>query len=124
MYYRYEAKLNPDYFCEGASEKYYDEIGHDWVGIFRVLPPWETEKFYTLYIPRWYDDHPDVKTKAWFTEAGIRRFGSQMQKSINDGLRCRFNYGQSQAAYQIRVVTTNRLKNIIIREKYQIIQKI
>lgn len=102
MYYRYEARYN----------------GGNWQGIFQALNPSERRSWHNLSSPKWYDLHPEVESKAWFTQHGYEKWKKKMEETIEN-----FHNGYT-VGWEFRLITKENLGQIAFRGKTQIIELI
>ena len=105
MYYRYEAKHEA-------------RTGAEWVGIFQTFYPSECRKWYCLTVPKWYEEHPHAKSKAWFTEHGYEKWKTKMEDMISN-----FHYG-AKNGWEFRLVTADFLDDIVMSGKTQVIERV
>lgn len=108
MYYRYEAKI--------LHERRFSQEPGEWVGIFQIFDPDQRRKWYCLHEPKYYEENPDVETKAWFTQHGYDKYHAKM----NDML----SIYKDNPDIEIRIVTAETLDNIVMLGKTQCIQRI
>lgn len=107
MYYRYEAR------CTKGNDE-----DKKWQGIFQCFGPDERRKWYCLHVPKWYEQNPDIKSQAWFTQHGYEKWHEKMEKTIEDFLLWRSN------GWEIRLLQTENLNNIVSKGKTQCIIRI
>lgn len=105
MFYRYEVK-HPD------------KTGDKWVGIFQAFNGYERRQWACLTNPVWYNTHPNVNSKAWFTEHGYMKWKNKMDEMIKN-----FHFGNCEN-WEFRIITSESLENIVVSGKTQIIQTI
>lgn len=103
MYFRYEAK-HPT------------ATNNKWVGIFQVFNPDERRQWSCLREPKWYQNNPQVNSKAWFTEHGYFKWKNKMSLMIEN-----FHFGLTDK-WEFRLLKKNKLENIVFTGKTQIIQ--
>lgn len=96
MYYRYEAKNKNGEF----------------VGIFQVFNSFQGRYFNRfLRAPKWYDTHPDVDSKCWFTEEGYQKYRHVIDQMIKETYKI-----------EARLLTAEKLDNLVVNGKIQCIQ--
>jgi hypothetical protein len=76
------------------------------------MNPNERRKWYCLTIPKWYADHPNIKSKAWFTEHGFEKYRFKMLKIIDE---------LEYYGWEVRIQTAETLDNIVMKGKTQVI---
>lgn len=97
------------YFCTMCA-RYYTP-GSEWKN-----DPDQRRKWYCLHEPKYYEENPDVETKAWFTQHGYDKYHAKM----NDML----SIYKDNPDIEIRIVTAETLDNIVMLGKTQCIQRI
>ena len=103
MFYRYEVYL-------GRKE--------GWNGITSIFNPDHSQwmsRFLTS--PKWYDSHPDIDSKCWFTQYGYDKYHKEMEEIIED---CKELYDEHPL--KIRLLKADNLENIVCSYKVQCIQ--
>jgi hypothetical protein len=100
MYYRYEAKIEPD----------------EWIGVFQIFDPDQRRKWYCLREPKYYEKNPDIETKAWFTQHGYEKYHEKMDNMLS--------IYKNDPDIKIRIVTADTLDNIVMLGKTQCIQRV
>ncbi len=100
MYYRYEAKIEPD----------------EWIGVFQIFDPDQRRKWYCLREPKYYEKNPDIETKAWFTQHGYEKYHEKMDNMLS--------IYKDDPDIKIRIVTADALDNIVMLGKTQCIQRV
>ena len=102
MYYRYEIR----FLTENA----------EWKGVFQAFSPSQRRKWYCLAEPKYYEDHPDVETKAWFTLHGYDKWHGKMDAMLEQY--------KNDKDIEIRILTAETLDNLVMKGKTQCIQRI
>lgn len=105
MFYRIEARTN---------------TSSAWEGIFHVLEEHCTRTAERgLAVPKWYRNHPNENSEAWFTEYGYRQFRDQIVAAVqemNDWRR-----PEDQIVCRIRIADT--LSGIVMSGRTQCIRR-
>ena len=108
MYYRYEAKV--------LHERRFSQEPGEWVGIFQIFDPDQRRKGYCLHEPKYYEENPDIETKAWFTQHGYDKYHAKMDNMLS--------IYKDDPDVEIRIITAETLDNIVMLGKTQCIQRI
>lgn len=104
MFYRYEAENK--------------ETG-EYEGIFSFFNPSERRYFNRfLKEPKWYEKHPNVESKCWFTQDGYDKY-----HHIIDEIIASYQPWPSRRL-NIRLLTKSTLENIACKGKMQCIEVI
>ena len=104
MFYRFEIRTSPD---------------SPWEGGFQYLFP-DQIRYITRFVrePKWYQNHPDINTRCWFTQEGFTKYGDIIQEAIEEcGV---LDYPNSK----MRILKRPSLENIVMHGKIQCIQLI
>ena len=102
MYYRYEIR----FLTENA----------EWEGVFQAFNPSQRRQWHCLAEPKYYEDNPDVETKAWFTQHGYDKWHSKMDAMLEQY--------KDDKDIEIRILTAEVLDNLVMKGKTQCIQRI
>ncbi len=109
-FYRYE--------CVWMRYPHRTEGTEQWEGIFQFLDPDQRRKWYCLPVPKWYSQHPNSDSKAWFTEHGFQKYGEKMRKALEHF--CELH----DESFVIRLLVAEKLPNLVMTGKTQCIQKV
>ena len=103
MYYRYIVKT-------GTTEH----------GITQIMNPDERRKMgQFLANPKWYTNHPDTPSEAWFTDYGYRTYHKNMEKLIEQIIK---RYQQENKTLgKILLIRRHHLPFILRKGKVQVI---
>lgn len=101
MYYRYDVKKTED---------------SEWTGVFSAFDP-DQRRFWgrILTNPKWYSKNKGVNSKCWFTEKGYAKHHELMEKMIK-------NVQEKHPNYEFRLITKEKLNNIVMHGKIQCIE--
>lgn len=103
MFYRYEIRTGPDQSWKGCFQYFFPDQR-------RYIGRWLKE-------PKWYQNHPNEKSKCWFTQEGYDKYGDLVEETIQERL-------DNNPHWETRLLKTENLDNISMRGSIQCIQLI
>lgn len=102
MFYRYEMRSSPSDPWKGCFQYFFPDQR-------RYIARWLKE-------PKWYQNHPDVDSKCWFTQEGISKYGGMVEEFIEKRL-------SDMPEGEMRLLQTETLENLVMHGRIQCIQK-
>ncbi len=108
MYYRFECLLKNEYRNTDCEK---------WDGIFDYMLGDTLSLWSGLHGPKWYAKNPGRPSKAWFTEAGYKKWHKTMERCIATLLQ---QYALDD--FSVRLVVSPSLGEVGMRGKVQCIE--